>query len=194
MGAQMGARCSCIIDCQFNRSPVAISQAAFHLIPDAMPAEQRLKELGLILPAPLQLPPGVRLPFVPVRIVGKQVLISGHGPLDASGKLAGPFGKVGTDVTPEQANRAARLTLLAILADLKIALGSLDRIIAWRKLLGMVNAAPGFNALPQVINGASDLVLDVFGPDIGAHARSAIGVAELPWHIPVEIEAEVEIN
>ena len=157
-----------------------------------MSAEQRLKELGIVLPAPLQLPPGARLPFVPVRLRGKHAYISGHGPLDATGKLAGPFGKVGTDVTPEQACTAARLTMLAMLADLKTALGSLDRVTAWLKLLGMVNAAPGFNAMPGVVNGASDLLFDLFGPDIGAHARSAIGVAELPWNIPVELEAELE--
>ena len=158
-----------------------------------MSAEQRLKQLGIVLPAPLQLPPGARLPFVPVRLRGNHAYISGHGPLDANGKLAGPFGKVGTDVTPEQAYTAARLTMLAMLADLKTALGSLDRVTAWLKLLGMVNAAAGFNAMPGVVNGASDLLLDVFGPDIGAHARSAIGVAELPWNIPVELEAELEI-
>lgn len=158
-----------------------------------MSAEQRLKQLGIVLPAPLQLPPGARLPFVPVRLRGNHAYISGHGPLDANGKLAGPFGKVGTDVTPEQACTAARLTMLAMLADLKIALGSLDRVTAWLKLLGMVNAAAGFNAMPGVVNGASDLLLDLFGPDIGAHARSAIGVAELPWNIPVELEAELEI-
>ena len=157
-----------------------------------MSAEQRLKELGIVLPAPLQLPPGARLPFVPVRLRGNHAYISGHGPLDANGKLAGPFGKVGTDVTPEQAYTAARLTMLAMLADLKTALGSLDRVTAWLKLLGMVNAAAGFNAMPGVVNGASDLLLDLFGPDIGAHARSAIGVAELPWNIPVELEAELE--
>lgn len=157
-----------------------------------MSAEQRLKQLGIVLPAPLQLPPGARLPFVPVRLRGNHAYISGHGPLDANGKLAGPFGKVGADVTPEQACTAARLTMLAMLADLKTALGSLDRVTAWLKLLGMVNAAPGFNAMPGVVNGASDLLLDLFGPDIGAHARSAIGVAELPWNIPVELEAELE--
>lgn len=157
-----------------------------------MSAERRLKELGIVLPAPLQLPPGARLPFVPVRLRGNHAYISGHGPLDANGKLAGPFGKVGADVTPEQACTAARLTMLAMLADLKTALGSLDRVTAWLKLLGMVNAAPGFNAMPGVVNGASDLLLDLFGPDIGAHARSAIGVAELPWNIPVELEAELE--
>ena len=158
-----------------------------------MSAEQRLKQLGIVLPAPLQLPPGARLPFVPVRLRGNHAYISGHGPLDANGKLAGPFGKVGTDVTPEQAYTAARLTMLAMLADLKTALGSLDHVTAWLKLLGMVNAAAGFNAMPGVVNGASDLLLDLFGPDIGAHARSAIGVAELPWNIPVELEAELEI-
>ena len=158
-----------------------------------MSAEQRLKELGLVLPAPLQLPPGARLPFVPVRIRGHHAWISGHGPLDALGKVCGPFGKVGADVTPEQAYQAARLTMLAMLADVQRALGSLDRVTAWLKVLGMVNTAPGFTGMPQVINGASDLILDLFGSEIGAHSRSAIGVAELPWNIPVEIEAEIEI-
>ena len=158
-----------------------------------MSAEQRLKELGLVLPAPLQLPPGARLPFVPVRIRGHRAWISGHGPLDAQGNVCGPFGKVGADVTAEQAYHAARLTMLAMLADVQRALGSLDRVTAWLKVLGMVNTAPGFTDMPKVINGASDLLLDLFGPEIGAHSRSAIGVAELPWNIPVEIEAEIEI-
>ncbi len=163
-----------------------------------MSAEQQLKNLGIVLPAPLQLPPGVRLPFAPVRVRGNRAYVSGHGPLDADGKLCGPFGKVssavGSEVSPEQAAVAARLTMLAILTDLRMALGSLDRISAWLRVLGMVNAAPGFTEMPRVINGASDLILDVFGPEIGAHSRSAIGVAELPWNIPVEIEAEVEID
>ena len=171
-----------------------------------MSAEQQLKKLGIVLPAPLQLPPGARLPFAPVRVRGNRAYVSGHGPLDADGKICGPFGKVGGGVrdgtiaevsgvvSPEQAAIAARLTMLAMLTDLRIALGSLDRISAWLKVLGMVNAAPGFTGMPQVINGASDLILELFGPQIGAHARSAIGVAELPWNIPVEIEAEVEID
>ena len=157
-----------------------------------MTAEQRLRELGIFLPAPLQLPPGARLPFVAVRLHGRLAFVSGHGPLDEDGRIAGPFGKVGLDVTPSEAYEAARLTMLAMLADIRTALGSLDRVTAWLKLLGMVNAAPGFNALPGVINGASDLLLEVFGPDIGAHSRSAIGVAELPWNIPVELEAQLE--
>ena len=159
-----------------------------------MPAEQRLLDLGLILPAALQLPPGVRLPFAAVRIHGRRAVISGHGPLDADGSLAGPFGKVGGEVGIDQAYASARLTLLAMLADLRTALGSLDRVSAWLRVFGMVNVAPGFTEMPRVINGASDLILEVFGAEIGGHARSAIGVAELPWNIPVEIEAEVEFE
>ena len=159
-----------------------------------MPAEQRLLDLGLILPAALQLPPGVRLPFAAVRIHGRRAVISGHGPLDADGMLAGPFGKVGGEVGIDQAYASARLTLLAMLADLRTALGSLDRVSAWLRVFGMVNVAPGFTEMPRVINGTSDLILEVFGAEIGGHARSAIGVAELPWNIPVEIEAEVEFE
>ena len=81
-----------------------------------------------------------------------------------------------------------------MLADLRTALGSIDRVSGWLRVFGMVNAAPGFTDMPQVINGASDLIIEVFGPEIGSHARSAIGVAELPWNIPVEIEAEVEFE
>ena len=97
-------------------------------------------------------------------------------------------------MTVEQACDSARLTALAMFASLVQTLGSLDRVRAWLRVFGMVNATPGFTDMPRVINGASDLILDVFGADIGAHARSAIGVAELPWNIPVEIEAEVEID
>ena len=140
------------------------------------------------------MPPHVRLPFSAVRVHGNRALISGHGPLDASGTLAGPFGKVGAEVSIDQAVIAARLTLLAMLADLQTALGSLDRVHAWLRVFGMVNSAPDFHEMPRVINGASDLILDIFGPVIGAHARSAIGVAGLPWNIPVEIEAEVEFE
>lgn len=159
-----------------------------------MSAEQRLKELGITLPAPMQLPTGVRLPFAFVRVHGRRALISGHGPTDIAGKICGPFGKVGTEVTPEQAYQSARLVLLAMLGDLRTAIGSLDRVTAWLKVLGMVNVAPGFAEMPGVINGASDLIVDLFGAEIGAHSRSAIGVAGLPWNIPVEIEAEVEID
>jgi enamine deaminase RidA (YjgF/YER057c/UK114 family) len=156
--------------------------------------EDRLRALGHTLPAQLQSPRGLPLPFQFVRIVGRRALISGHGPQNADGSLAHPLGKVGREVTQEQGYAAARLTGLAILGSLKRALGDLDRITAWTRVFGMVNSAPGFVMQPSVINGFSDLILEVFGPDIGAHSRSAVGLAELPFEIPVEIEGEVEIT
>jgi len=156
--------------------------------------EQRLAELGLVLPAPLQLPPGAVLPFPWVRVVGNRALISGHGPTNADGTLAKPLGKVGREVTLEQAHAAARLTGLAILGSLERELGDLDRIVSWTRVFGMVNSAPGFNRQPAVINGFTDLIVAVFGKEKGAHARSAVGMAELPFDIPVEIEGEVEIT
>lgn len=156
--------------------------------------EERLREMGLQLPAPLQPPPGARLPFAFVRVRGRHAYVSGHGPLAPDGTLAGPFGKVGAEVTPEQAYRAARLTGLAILSSLQRELGSLERVTAWLRVFGMVDVAPGFHQLPQVINGCSDLILALYGPVRGSHARSAVGMAALPFDIPVEIEAEVEIE
>ena len=155
--------------------------------------DQRLIDLGLALPAPLQLPPSVVLPFPWVRIVGTRAVISGHGPTNADGSLAQPLGKVGRDVSLEQAYTAARLTALAILGSLKRELGDLDRIAAWARVFGMVNSAPAFNQQPAVINGFTDLIVQVFGADKGAHARSAVGMAELPFNIPVELEGEVEL-
>ncbi|WP_457337641.1 RidA family protein [Rhizobacter sp. P5_C2] len=155
--------------------------------------EERIKALGLVLPQPLKAPSGVVFPFRFIRVSGTRAFISGHGPTNADGSVAAPFGKVGRDVSVEQAQTAARLTALAILGSLQRALGDLNRIGAWNRVFGMVNSAPGFNRQPQVINGFSDLILDVFGPTTGAHARSAVGMAELPFDIPVEIEAEVEL-
>ena len=158
-----------------------------------MAIDQKLAELGLELPAPTSIPNGVRLPFRWVRVVGKRVTISGHGPSLPDGSIAGPFGKVGRDVTLEQAYDAAKLTALGMLASLRRELGSLDHI-TWQRAFGMVNVAPGFQSTPGVINGFSDLILSVFGQERGQHSRSAIGVAELPFNIPVEIEAEVVID
>jgi enamine deaminase RidA (YjgF/YER057c/UK114 family) len=154
--------------------------------------EARLRELGLVLPEPVKPPPGVRLPFTPVRVVGDRALVSGHGPQHPDGSIAGPFGKVGADVTIEEGYQAARLTALSMLGSLARELGDLDRITAWVRVFGMVNSAPGFGSQPAVINGFSDLVLELFG-EAGAHARSAVGMAELPFNLPVEIEAEVRI-
>lgn len=156
--------------------------------------EKRLAALGYALPEPLKLPPGVTLPFPWVRIVGSRAIISGHGPTNRDGSLAQPLGKVGAEVTEEEAYVAARLTALAILGSLKRELGSLERIACWSRVFGMVNSAPGFSRQPAVINGFTDLISSVFGAERGAHARSAVGLAELPFRIPVEIEGEVELK
>lgn len=156
--------------------------------------EDRLHALGLTLPPPLRPPGGMLFPFRFIRIVGSRALISGHGPQNADGSIAEPRGKVGRELTLEQGYTAARLTALAILGSLQRELGSLDRITAWSRLFGMVNAAPGFNRQPSVINGCSDLIIELFGPQVGAHSRSAVGMAELPFDIPVEIEGEVEFG
>jgi enamine deaminase RidA (YjgF/YER057c/UK114 family) len=159
-----------------------------------MEIEAKLQALGLTLPKPMQTPPGMRLPFANVRVRGNRAYIAGHGPLNPDGSLAEPLGKVGAEVSQEQAYQAARLTALAILGSLKRQLGDLDRVTAWLRVFGMVNAATGFTQTPAVINGFSDLILELYGPERGQHARSAIGVAELPLRIPVEVEAEVEIT
>ena len=155
---------------------------------------ERLHALGLVLPPPVTPPPGVILPFQFVRLIGRRAIVSGHGPLTADGRIAAPLGKLGAELTVEQGYTAARLTGLAILGSLQRALGDLDRITAWTRVFGMVASAPGFQQQPAVINGFSDLILELFGPEVGAHARSAVGMAELPFGIPVEIEGEVEFD
>jgi hypothetical protein len=156
--------------------------------------ESRLTSLGLVLPPAYAPPPGVVLPFVNVRLIGNRAVLAGHGPQSPEGPLAQPLGKVGRDVTPEQGYMAAKPTALSMLGSLKRALGDLDRISHWVRIFGMVNSAPGFIQQPAVINGCSDLILELFGPEIGAHARSAAGMAELPFGMPVEIEGEVLIS
>ena len=156
--------------------------------------DARIRALGLALPPPIVPPPGVVLPFEFVRIVGDRAVVSGHGPQAADGSVAGPFGKVGAGITVEQGYAAARSTALSMIASLERALGDLDRIAGWTRLFGMVNSAPGFQQQPAVINGCSDLIIEVFGPEIGAHTRSAVGMAELPFGIPVEIEGEVLVS
>jgi enamine deaminase RidA (YjgF/YER057c/UK114 family) len=157
--------------------------------------DNRIRELGLVLPPPLIPPGGVVLPIRSVHVVGSIAYVSGHGPQAPGGSLAGPFGKVGRDLDVDQGYAAARRTALSILASLHRTLGDLDRIAAWGRVFGMVNSAPGFTRQPEVINGFSDLILEIFGPDVGAHARSAVGMAELPFGgVPVEIEAQVHLT
>jgi len=159
-----------------------------------MQIEQRLRQLGLVLPEPTKVPPGVQIPFAWVRLHGDRAYVSGHGPLNRDGSPAPPFGRVGAEVSAEQGYAAARLASLSILSSLKHSLGDLDRITAWLLVSGMVNVAPGFTQTTNVINGCSDLLLDVFGSEVGAHARTAIGMAQLPLNLPVVIAAEVAVR
>ncbi len=156
-----------------------------------MSIEARLTELGLTLPQPMNT---AALPFDLVRADGDHLYLSGHVPTDMSGAMSKPFGKVGDPVSPEEAYAIAGRIALGLCASIKAHVGELDRIEKWLRVFGMVNAAPGFTQIPAVINGCSDTLLQIFGTNVGAHARSAVGMAELPFNVPVEIEAEVKIR
>ncbi len=147
---------------------------------------QRLEELGVVLPAP-PVPAGLYQPSVQT---GNLLFLSGVGPKLPDGSFV--TGKVGATVTFDAARHAARLAGVELLASIQGALGSIDRVTRVVKLLGMVNCAPGFNKTPAVIDGCSQLFFDVFGEHIARSARSAVGMAELPFDICVEIEAVIE--
>ncbi len=154
-----------------------------------MSAEARLKELGLSLPPQ----PRPMANYVSAVRTGSLLYLAGHGPLGDDGKPISR-GKLGRDLTVEEGYRAARQTALNALVTLRTELGSLDRVRRIVKVLGMVNADPDFQKTPQVINGFSDLMVEVFGESIGKHARSAVGMATLPNSIPVEIESIFEVE
>jgi enamine deaminase RidA (YjgF/YER057c/UK114 family) len=157
--------------------------------------EEKLKALNLSLPEPLKSSPDMKIPPSWIRVRGNRAFISGHGPQNPDGSIAGPFGKVGSnDVTLEQAYQAARLATLSILGTLKRELGNLDRVTAWLMVQGFVNVAPGFTQTTAVINGCSELILELYGQDVGQHARTAMGVATTPFGLPVIIATEVEID
>ena len=159
-----------------------------------MRIEEKLEEMGFVLPGPPKIPEGVRLPFAWVRVRGDRAYISGHGPLGADGSLSGPFGRVGAEVSPEEGYAAARMAALSVLGSLKRELGDLDRVTAWLVVHGLINAAPGFAGTAGVINGFSDLILELYGPEAGMHARTAPGVVVLPLNQSVFVAAEVEIQ
>jgi enamine deaminase RidA (YjgF/YER057c/UK114 family) len=159
-----------------------------------MEIERRLTELGLRLPEPMSAPPGVEIPFSWVRVRGDRAFVSGHGPLQPDGSPAGPFGKVPTDVSLQQAQESTRLATLAVLSSLKTSLGDLDRVTAWLMVNGFVNAEPGYPQTTAVMNPFSNIILDLYGREAGAHARTAIGVATVPLNLPVVIAAEVEVS
>ncbi len=153
-----------------------------------MGAETRLKELNITLP-----PPGTPMAnYVGAVRVGNLLFVSGHGPLRTDGKPSAR-GKLGRELSVEQGYKVAREVGLNLLATTRASLGSLDRVKRVVKVLGMVASAEGFNEQPKVINGFSDLMVEVFG-DAGKHARSAVGMAELPVGIPVEIEMILEVE
>ena len=156
--------------------------------------EQKLKELGITLPSPTKLPDGLHLPFSFVNQVGDRLLISGHPKNDASGNIAGPFGTLGADMTTEQGYAEAREVALTVLANIKAEIGELSRIGQWIRVFGMVTSTPGYTEQHLVVNGFSDLIIEVFGPDVGKHARSAIGVAALPMGFAMEVEGEVLLS
>ena len=144
--------------------------------------ESRLEDLGLTLPAAL-VPPGN---FELVKVYGGLAYIAGHGPFDGPTQLM--HGVIGRDLTMEQGYDAARLTALSILASLKRELGNLDRVTQWIRAVGYVHCAPDFGQNATVVNGFSDLIIELWG-DAGRHSRSAIGAGELPFGMPVEVEA-----
>lgn len=148
--------------------------------------DARLAELGIELP-PVFAPVAN---YLGCKQVGDLLHVGGHGPTTADGIIRG---KVGGDVTIERAKEAARATALAMLATVRAELGSLDRIRQIVKVFGMVNCAPGFNRTPEVIDGCSDVLVAIFG-DAGRHTRSAVGMAELPFDICVEIEMIAQLS
>jgi len=151
-----------------------------------MQVEAKLAEMGLRLPGP-STPAGSYIGAVQV---GNLLFVSGHGPTREGAALRG---KVGRDLTIEQGQEAARLTMLSCLGTVQRSLGDLDRVERVVKLLGFINAPEGFTETPRVLNGASDLLIELYGEN-GRHARSAIGVAALPVNIPVEIEMIVQVK
>jgi enamine deaminase RidA (YjgF/YER057c/UK114 family) len=159
-----------------------------------MTIEERLREKGLVPAEAFKSPTGATYPFSWVRVRGDRAYVSGHLPLNPDGTLAEPRGKVGGEVTLEQGVQAARLVGLSMLGSLRRELGDLERVSAWLRVFGMVNVSPGFTQIASVVNGFSELIVDLYGRERGTHSRSAVGMAELPFGVAVEVEAEVEIG
>ena len=156
--------------------------------------EDRLAALGITLPPPTVVPPGLVLPFTFINVRGSRVLISGHPRHGTDGAITGPYGVLGADMTTQQGAQAAREIAVSVLANLQAEIGALSRVTGWTRVFGMVTSAEGYTEQHLVVNGFSDLILSVFGPDIGRHARSAIGVRALPLGFAMEIEAELLID
>ncbi len=155
-----------------------------------MKVENKLAEMGLTLPSP----PVPVATYVPAVRSGNLLFVSGHGPaFEKDGKVQYMRGKVGRDLSVEQGYEAAKQVALNILQTIKQQIGDLDKVKRFVKILGFVNCSEDFHDQPKVINGASDLLGELYG-DAGRHARSAVGMYQLPFGIPVEIEAVVEVE
>ena len=153
--------------------------------------EDKLAKLGLALPAPFRFPSPNRTGCVQV---GDLLFVSGHGPGPTDLPGVKTRGKVGSEVSEQEAYQTARAVALSMLSSIKREIGDLDRVKRVVRLFGMVNSAPNFDRQPAVIDGASDLFLELWGPVNGQHARSAVGMAERPHRIPVEINGEFELH
>jgi len=158
-----------------------------------MTPEEKLACMGVHLPPPTKLPEAVHLPFSLINRRGERLLFSGHPRHGSDGSINGPFGVLGADLTTQEGYDAARGVALSMLANLKAEIGDLSRITGFVRVFGMITSAAGFTEQHLVLNGFSDLILDVFGPEVGRHARSAIGVSALPMGFAMESEGEVLI-
>lgn len=156
--------------------------------------ESKLRTMGLFLPEAPVLAPGHGLRFAWARSYGNLVYLSGHAAQLPDGSFATIRGKVGAEVSLEEAQEASRLATLSMLASLRREIGDLDRIGAWLMVSGMVNVAPGFTNTTAVIDGCSELLLELFGVDIGHHARTAVGVAQLPLNSAVVLAAHLALS
>lgn len=156
-----------------------------------MKIENQLKELGLELPHVQIHMQELKLPFRKAKIVGNMIYVSGHVGINTDGSISELKGRVGEDVTQEQAKEYAKMVALGMLSSIKNEIEDLDRIKNWVKVTGFVNSATNFYQHPFVINGFSEFINELFGTTIGEHTRSAIGVASLPFNCPVEIEAQL---
>jgi enamine deaminase RidA (YjgF/YER057c/UK114 family) len=152
-----------------------------------MTIEAKLEQMGLTLPAPLAPPGNFRL----IKVHGGLAYVAGHGPFDGAALLV--QGLVGRDLTVDEAYDAARMTALSILASLKRELGDLDRVTQWIRAVGYVHCAPGFGQNATVVNGFSDLIVELWG-DAGQHARSAPGQGPSPLNVPIIVDAIVAVE
>lgn len=159
-----------------------------------MNIERKLEEMGLVLPAPANYKPSVEGPPVPVLVRGNTAYVSGHSARNPDGTSAPYKGVIGVDLTAEEGHEAARLTALTILSELKREIGDLDRISAWLNVIGFVHCTPDFGRTSYVISGFSDFIIDLFGPEIGNHARSTPGAVSLAGNAAVIITATVELD